>query len=100
MTIGSDQDPVADAINSMGGKHIHKEVTVSQLRVCGDIYYVFGRIEFMRPWLSFLTHNSSMESAMELKCMPFGFLLMPFLTLSCLARIEIFRFWPKTMDYT
>ena len=29
VTVGSDSDPVAQAVNAMGGKHVAKKVTVS-----------------------------------------------------------------------
>ena len=33
MTVGSDQDPAAQAIVAMGGKHIQKSVTVSSTMI-------------------------------------------------------------------
>ena len=61
----------------------------THIRTCsGDDLY---------PSPSFRTHNSSMEGAMELK---FASLEMLFPLESLFGKVKIFRFGPKTMDYS
>ena len=42
---------------------------------------------------------ASLEGAMELKLAPSAPLEMLFPIVSLLAKVKMFRFWPKTMDY-
>ena len=60
---------------------------------CGDDLYHARTLAIVG------TRNSSLEGAMKLKFAPFSPLEMPFPMISCFAKVIIFRFWPKTMDY-
>ena len=40
VTVGSSDDPAAEAVNAMGGKHIAKEVTVSLLMDLHCVYFI------------------------------------------------------------
>ena len=50
--------------------------------------------------ISLCAHNSSLEGAMELKFVHSVPLEVPFPMASFFAGIKLFRFWPKTMDYS
>ena len=67
------------------------EIFLHTLTCSGDDLY---------PLLSFGTHNSSLDSAMEWKLRHSAPLEMLFPLASLLDKVKIFRFWPKTMDYS
>ena len=61
-----------------------------------------------KPWtivhgfdqISFRTHNSSLEGAMKIKLCHSAPLEIPFTMISLFAKIQTFRYWQKTMDYS